>query len=191
MSAIDLNDAEPQREGGLIPEGTISLAVMTLRSGGFGDDGFLAKSKSSGGDMLDAEFTLVGGKYERRKVWKYLSLHGDAGPVTRSQLRAALESAHGVFPEDASPAAQEKRRAATYGVFNGLCVCVKIGIEKGKDSFPDKNVIRAFVTPDRPEYIAPGPQVGGLQTAGSASAGAVRQVAAKVAAGAGKPSWAS
>jgi hypothetical protein len=30
--------------------------------------------------MLDAEFTVTEGKYERRKVWKYFSLHGDAAP---------------------------------------------------------------------------------------------------------------
>ena len=158
MTALNFNDAEPQREGGLIPEGTISLAVMSLRSGGHGDEGLFARSKSSGELMLDAEFTLVGGKYERRKVWKYMSFSENALPITRSQLRAAIESAFKIDPADDTPDAMARRTVPSYSVFDGLNVCIKIGIEKGKDGFQDKNVLRGFVTPDRKDYIYPGPQ---------------------------------
>jgi hypothetical protein len=188
---IDLNDAEPQREGGLIPEGTIALAVMSIRPGGFGEDGFVARSKSSGNDMLDVEFTVLEGKYERRKVWKYMSLAGDGAPVTRSQLRAALESAFKILPSDDSPAAQEGRRATTYGAFDGLSVCIKIGIEKGKDGYADKNTLRGFVTPDRPDYIFPGAQQPKSAAAPRAGVAATVAAAARPTNGAAKPAWAS
>lgn len=184
---LDLNDAEPQREGGsLIPEGTIAIAIMTLRPGGFGDDGFIAKAKSSGKQMLDAEFTITDGKYERRKVWKYFGLEGDGAAVTRSQLRGALESAYRIDPTDMSAGAVEKRKAPSYGAFNGLAVCIKIGIEKGKDAYPDKNIVRGFITPDKADYLDPGPQ----QMFGGAPAGVVAQAAASTN-GAAKPAWAS
>lgn len=200
MSVMNFNDAEPQREsGGLIPEGTIALAVMTLRPGGFGDDGFIAKSKSSGNDMLDAEFTVAGGPFERRKVWKYFSLGGDAVSITRSQLRAALESAFNIDPGDMSDAAMGRRSVPSYGSFDGLTVCIKVGIEKGKDSYPDKNVIRAFITPDQKGYINPGPQslkaVNGASGAGVSAAVASQASQASQAAKAGgsatRPAWAN
>lgn len=188
---MDFNDAEPQKEmGALIPEGTISLAVMTLRPGGFGDDGFIAKSKSSGNDMLDAEFTCFEGKYDRRKVWKYFGLAGDGAAVTRSQLRAALESAFNLDPSDASAEAVEKRSVPSYASFDGLKVCIKIGIEKGTGDYKDKNVLRAFVTPDRPGYLNPGQQA--IQGSAQASSGAVAKAAPKAEGSAKvKPAWAN
>lgn len=189
MSAISFQDAEPQREGGLIPEGTISLAVMTLRSGGHGEGSWFARSKSSDNLMLDVEFTLYGDKYATRKVWKYMSFSENAEPITRSQLRAALESAFKVDPSDDSPDAMAKRSVPSYGAFNGLNVCIKIGIEKGKDGYPDKNILRGFVTPDRKDYIYPGPQ----QISGAPSPAAVAkagpQTNATQAPKAGKPAW--
>lgn len=186
MSAMDFNDAEPQREGGaLIPEGTISLAVMQLRSGGYGEGGFLARSKA-GEDMLDVEFTLYGGQYDRRKVWKYMSFSEKAAPVTKSQLRGALESAHCIRSDDMTDKAAAARRVASYGDFNGMMVCIKIGIEKGKDGYADKNILRAFVTPDKEGYIAPDDTGGPPQVPGFTTAGA----AIKSATGGAKPNWA-
>lgn len=186
MSLLNFNDAEPQREGGLIPEGTISLAVMTLRSGGHGEGGWFAKSKSSSKDMLDVEFTLYGDKHATRKVWKYMSFSEAAVAITNSQLRAALESAFEIDPADDSAEAMAKRSVDSYGAFNGLNVCIKIGIEKGQDSYPDKNTLRGFVTPDRKDYIYPGPQT--ISNKPGPGAGASTATAAS-SPKAGKPAW--
>lgn len=156
--SMNFNDAAPQKDGGsLIPEGTVVTAIMTIRQGGFGDDGYLAKSKNSGESMLDTEFTITPNPngYDRRKVWKYMSFSEKAAAVTRSQLRAALESAHGIKPTDDSKEAQAKRSVPSYAAFDGLPVCIKIGIEKGTGGYADKNILRAFVTPDKAEYIKP------------------------------------
>lgn len=183
---MNFNDAAPQKDGGsLIPEGTVVTAIMTLRSGGFGDDGYIAKSKSSGDDMLDTEFTITPNPngYERRKVWKYMSFSEKGAPVTRSQLRAALESAHGIKPNDDSKEAQAKRSVPSYGAFDGLPVCIKVGIEKGTGGYPDKNILRAFVTPDKAEYIKPEGYIP------VASPGQKSQASAPTASGS-KPAWA-
>lgn len=186
MSAMNFNDAAPQKDGGsLIPEGKIVTAVMTLRSGGFGEDGYMARSKNTGGDMLDTEFTITPNPngYERRKVWKYMSFSEKAAPVTRSQLRAALESAHGIKPADTSPEAQAKRSVPSYAAFDGLPVCIKVGIEKGSDGYPDKNILRAFVTPDKAEYIKPEGSIPSVQRGQSAPDAAPASAASK-------PAWA-
>lgn len=211
MSEFDFNDAAPAKEsGGLVPEGTVALAVMVLRPGGQGPGGFCKKNRAGDKDMLDVEFTLSSGKYERRKLWKDMIVAPAAtepADITRSQLRAAIESALGIHPTDMSDGAVQRRQVPGYAFFDGLSVCLKVGIEKGKlknpeagpgsEKYDDKNVLRAFVTPDSPDYISPGPQTGGFQTSGSALASAANHVggqtaaAVKAASGGAKPAWAS
>lgn len=206
MSDMDFNNAEPQRAtGNLIPDNTVALVVINLREGGAGPGGHLKASNDGTSNMLDLEFTVDGGEHDRRKLWENWVVDGQsegqqkAAAITRSRVRAVLESAHGVDPADDSEAAMEKRRLSGWGGLDALRVCVKIGVETGNlkdksagpdsERWPTKNKIKAILTPGDAEYIAPGPQSGAFQTAGA--------VATKVAAAAGgkaavnKPTWAS
>lgn len=208
MTAFDFNDAEPQRErGGLIPDGTVALVVATLRPGGVGDGGWLRGSASNGlNNMLDFEFTVDGGEFDRRKFWTLLS-YADQVPsaleekpakscaATRSTVRAMLESAYAISPTDGSDAAQAKRRPAGWQSFDGIRFCAKIGIEKGglkdvaagpnSERYADKNKLVAAITPDDAKYISPGAQ----NPASGGAAGVARPAAATTAAAA-KPAWA-
>ena len=94
--------------------------------------------------------------------------------------------------------ALEARKIASYGDFDGITFCARIGIEKGglkdktagpdSERWPDKNRLFA-VTPDDDEYIA----VGGptFKPVGKVAAGVVAKAGAKAATPAGKPAWAS
>lgn len=207
MSTMDFNDAEPQRGGfNLIPEDTVALVVASLRPGQAGPGGWLKQNNDRTCLMADFEFVIDGGEYDRRKFWGLMITEGQtdgqqkAANITRSRLRAALESAHGIMPGDDSPAAMEKRHVSGWQSFDGLKFCVRLGIEEGKpksrdlpngEKYPDKNVIKAVVTPDEPDYISPGPQAqrtsgGAVSAASNSNSGA-----AKPAAGANKPAWAS
>lgn len=209
MTAFDFNDADTQRPNSLIPDGAVAVVVATLRPGGVGDGGWLRGSKNNSlNNMLDFEFTVDGGEFDRRKFWTLLSyadqdpkaLEGGAATscaVTRSTLRAMLESAFGVNPTDGSDAAQGKRRPAGWQSFDGIRFCAKIGIEKGglkdvaagpdSERYADKNKLVAAITPDDAKYISPGAQ-------SPVSAGTVArpaQAAASAASTAAKPAWAS
>lgn len=210
MSDFDFNNAEPQRAiGDLIPDNTICLLVLNVRPGQHGPGGWLKLNRDGTCEMLDIEFTIDGGDFDRRKVWENWVVSGQtdgqqkAGLITRSKLRAVLESAHSINPGDDSEASMAKRQVAGWGGFDSLKICAKIGIETGalkdktagpaSDRYPDKNRIKAVLTPADANYLAPGPQVG-MQTAGAAvqraaaSAGGGTAAAVKSAA---KPTWAS
>ena len=80
---FDMNDAEPQKTGDLIPDGTFAKVAMTLRPGGIDgeseiDRGLLKRSATEGSDvlMLDAEFTVAEGPHIRRKFWQTLTVAG-------------------------------------------------------------------------------------------------------------------
>jgi hypothetical protein len=202
MSDFDFNEAEPQRAGGgeLIPDNTLALVVSKIRPGGNGPGGYVRNS-DSGCEMLDFEFTVDGGDHDRRKFWSLFIVSGvtegqqKAANITRSRLRAMLESARGINPSDTSPEAVKGRQADGWGAFDGLAFCVKIGVEQGglkdksagpqSERYADKNVIKAVITPDEDHYIPPSPQA---KAAGAASKPAND---GKAAAAAVKPAWAS
>lgn len=203
MNNFDFSEAEPQRAGGgaLIPDNTVALVVVKVRPGGSGHGGFL-KASSTGCEMLDLEFTIDGGDYDRRKLWSNYVTNGTteghekAANITRSRLRAMLESARGVTPTDTSPAAIEARKAKGWADFDGLVFCAKIGIELGSlkdktagpqsERYDDKNIIKAVITPDEAHYIAPSPHA-----KAAAAAQKPANEGAAPAAGGAKPSWAS
>lgn len=158
---IDFNNAPSQREMGLIDDGVVAVVHMSVRPGQAGDGGWLKRSKEGESQGLDCEFTVVDGLFAKRKFWKLFTLegvnegHAKAGEISGSQLRAILESARGVLPDDKSDAAKAARQVDSYGDFDGLRFIAKIGIEKAApgSGYKDKNVLDAAITPDRKAWV--------------------------------------
>jgi hypothetical protein len=196
---FDLNSAETGGGGpgaGLIPDGTVARAVLTIRPGGSGEGGWL-KTSAAGGLMIDTEWTIADGPFAKRKVWRYMSLSENAAPITMKQLRAAIEGHHGIKPDDMSEAAQAKRRVSL-DQLSGIEACILIGVEAAKDGYEAKNTIKAVLAPGESKYIGRG---GSPMLAGPTGAGNVATFQAPPAAsyappppaapaGAAKPAWA-
>jgi hypothetical protein len=151
---LNLNDAGPQRSFDLIPAGTIATVQMIIRPGGTGEGGWLKRSADGGSEALDCEFVVVDTQYAKRKIWMLLTLngttdgHAEAAGISRTLLRAIVESAFDIKPNDVSEDAQQKRDRIDFPDFNNLRFIARIGIEKSKDpAYPDKNRLEA-VTPD-------------------------------------------
>jgi hypothetical protein len=165
---MDFNDAKPQRSFELIPAGTIATLRMTVRPGNAGEGGLLRRSKDGNSEALDCEFTVVDGPYAKQKVWGLLTLvgatpnHATAAEITRSRLRAILESARGIRPDDTGEAARQARQVGGYQDFDGLRFIGRIGVEPARDNYPAKNILVEAVTPDRKDWrrveqVAKGP----------------------------------
>jgi hypothetical protein len=104
----DFNDAGPQRLFDVIPANTVVTVQITVRPGNAGDGGWLRRSRDGGSEGLDLELAVVDGEYARRKLWLWLTLggttagHAEAARISREKLRAILESARGIRPDDKS-----------------------------------------------------------------------------------------
>jgi hypothetical protein len=201
---INLNNAEPQREmGALIPDGTFVRLKGKLRPGEYtlpgeepADNGLFKKSGTSDVVMLDWEFTVLQGKYAKQKIWQFMTVSGGqlddkgnskGGNVTKSMLRAMVDSALGLDPKDMSDAAQAKRMINSYSEFDGIEFVARIGVEKGGEkagggTYDDKNRIAYVVEPNDQEWklVMEGQEVppkpsgvvrGGRPGAGAATAG--------------------
>ena len=159
----DYTDAPPPRDMELIPHGTIATLVLHIRPGGVGEDGMLKRSKAGDAEMLDIEFIVADGPHKDRKFWEYWILegttpgHAKSADINRGTLKAILDSALGLKPDDVSP---QTRSARTVSLkqFEGMTFIAKIGIEKGgtkndgSGDWPDKNILAGVITPDRKEW---------------------------------------
>lgn len=204
MSIYDFNTAERARpQGELIPHNTPAMVVMSLRPGGHGDGNWLKSSKDGSCLMLDAEFTIDGGEFNRRKFWEMFVVEGDtdgqktAADISRGKLRGIIESARGIDPTDTSPDAVAGRQISGWGDLDGLRFPCYIAIEKGKpkndgsgEKYDDKNTLNLAITPDDAEYVHPGPQNAATRAAapGATPRAAANAGGAKTSA---KPSWAA
>ena len=100
---------------------------------------------------LAAEFVVTAGDHAKRKMWSNIGLHskkGRPGPDGRSFIRAALNSARNVHPQDNSPQAAAARRIQGFRELDGLEFLARVDIEK--DGGPDRNVVKIAVEPDHP-----------------------------------------
>jgi hypothetical protein len=171
---INLNDVPDDDD--LIPAGVYRLQIR-LKRGGAGDDGTLRVAKKNPRlYQLELECSIVGGTHAGRKIWDYLTVDYDEtypddpilGPVERdeklhnmhtavrmgrSKLKAIINSAYGLDPNDKSEAAQAKRDLSeTFEVLDGLTFYAQIDVRKGNAGFRTRNIIDFVVVPGDPEY---------------------------------------
>jgi hypothetical protein len=146
----------------LIPEGTAATVSIHIRAGGVGEDGMLKRSAKGDCEMLHLEFTVLDGTYKGRKFWEYLILEGESEGQKKmpassiGTLKAILDSALGLKPDDVSPEARAKR-TVELRQFEGMSFIAKVGIEKGgpkKDggNYDDKNTLAGVITRDKKEW---------------------------------------
>lgn len=180
--SIDFNDAGPQQSGNYdpIPKGTVAPVRFTFKEQAI-------VKYPSGVTMLDVEFVVTRGQYAKRKVWQKIGIAGVPGndghvkmvEISKAFLRAALESAYGIKPEDASPEARAARTLSDWSDLDGLEFLARFDVQKGEEYTDkktgevkpgrDQNTLSA-VTPDDPDY-------GPFQPAKPKARGGTRQVA--------------
>jgi hypothetical protein len=158
---FNFNTAGEQRN--VIPANTICTLQLTIRPGGAGDGGCLKRSADGQSEGLDCEFVVVDGPYAKRKIWHLFTLRGTteghaiAGDISRRMLRAIVESALGIRPDDTSEAAQAKRDGSLSGAqyLDGLRFVARLGVRPPKDGYAEKNTIVEVITPGRREWKQP------------------------------------
>jgi hypothetical protein len=166
---FDMNDAEPQKTGELIPDGTFAKVTMTIRPGGTDgqsevDKRLLKASNTPGSDvlMLDAEFTVTEGPHARRKLWQNFTVAGGkvdengvsiGWKISKSTFRAMIDSALGLDPEDMSEDAKAKRILRGLADLSGITFVAKVKVEPSSDPrYGDQNRLDRVVLPSEPEW---------------------------------------
>jgi hypothetical protein len=167
--SFDMNDAEPQKSGELIPDGTFAKITMTIRPGGADgqseiDWGLLKASNTPGSDvlMVDAEFTVAEGTHVRRKFWQMFTVSGGkvdehgvsiGWKISKGSFRAMIDSALGLDPSDMSETAKAKRILRGLADLSGITFVAKLKVEPSDDPrYGDSNKLDRVVLPSEPEW---------------------------------------
>ena len=139
MSFMDFNDATPVD---LIPKGELVKVILAIRNGGYNDPqnhwtGGYATRAQSGSVYLNAEYTVIEGPYQGRKIFELIGLYSPKGEnwgrMGRNRMRQILNSAYGFSNSDMSEAAQKARQIKGFGDFNGLELVIRIKHETNMD----------------------------------------------------------
>jgi hypothetical protein len=156
---LDFNDAGPQQSFEVIPNATICMLQMHIRPGN--DGGWLTPSKDGNSKHLNCEFVVVDGEHAKKKLWSRLTVegvnHAQAIRISNATLRAILESARNITPNDNSPEAVAARRTTGWNDFDGVQFVARLGMEPPKNGYKAKNTIDEVLTPDRQGWRKPGP----------------------------------
>ena len=201
MTFFDFNSAAEQSSYDLIPKGTVVRVRMTIKPGGYDDPsqgwtgGYATRSLSTGSVYLNCEFVVLDGPFARRKMWSLIGLYSAKGAewtnMGRTFIKAILNSARGINPNDSSPAAQNARRISGFADLEGIEFVGKVDWDKDQNG-QDKCVIKSAVTPEHKDYAAHmnGAPVGAASApASSGSANAYAQATGRAPVP-GRPSWA-
>lgn len=161
MTTIDLNAAGDQRSFDVIPANTILTLHLTIRRGNAGEGGWLRRASDGASEGLDCEFVVVDeGPYKGRKLWQLFTLsgtktgHADAGRISLSTLKAIVELAKGIRPDDTSEAAQAARKVS-WEDLDQLRFVARIGVRPPQGTFAAKNKIDEVITPERQTWRQP------------------------------------
>jgi hypothetical protein len=195
MKLFDLNTAGEQKSFEVIPANTIVTVQLTVRPGNAGEDGWLKTSRNGDSEGLDCECIVVGPEqYTKKKFFEWFTIrgttsgHAEAGEISLRKIRAILESARGVRPDDKSEAAQAARRITGWGDLNNIRFVAKLGVRPAQGDYAAKNTILEVITPDRKPYSGKPEQVG-VPTPSANNGGAAPTHAAPPANALTRPQW--
>jgi hypothetical protein len=157
INFFNFNDAGEQRSVEIIPENTICAVQLNVKPGGVGADGFLTQAQDGRSTHLACSFVVLEGEYAKRQIWTRLTVdvtagHAEAKEISRKMLRAMLESARAIRPDDKSDAANAARQAKGWGEFDGLRFMVRLGVRPPQNGYAAQNIIKEVITPDRNEW---------------------------------------
>ncbi|NBP83503.1 hypothetical protein EBU60_06550 [bacterium] len=201
MTFFDFNSAAEQSSYDLIPKGTVVRVRMTIKPGGYDDPsqgwtgGYATRSMTTGSVYLNCEFVVLDGPFARRKMWSLIGLYSAKGAewtnMGRTFIKAILNSARGINPNDSSPAAQNARRISGFADLEGIEFVGKVDWDKDQNG-QDKCVIKSAVTPEHKDYAAHmngAPAGAASAPASSGGANAYAQATGRAPVP-GRPSWA-
>lgn len=131
----------------LIPANTLAFAKLKIKG--------ISKSNNTGGEYADVDLILMG-QFESRHVFPVVMnpADGNNSEAARTMGMAALQhicEASGLFDHKAPESYQRFNNASFTDVLkaiDGSTVAIKVGIEKGKDGYQDKNRVLAWLTPN-------------------------------------------
>jgi hypothetical protein len=153
-----LNDAGTQQSRNLIPANTLPAVSLSIEPGGAGSDGWLTSAKDGRSRHLNCTLTVLGGDFNKRKIWSRLTVEGDspghkeAVGISMRIVRAMLEAARNVRPDDTSDTAKLARQINSWADLDQLRFQIRVDVEPPRNGYAAKNTIGEVIVPGHASY---------------------------------------
>jgi hypothetical protein len=169
---INYADADDQRVN-IIPAGTYKLKAE-VAIGNYGADNTLMLARNGRSMHVQMICTVVadvagGEEYAGRKVWEYFTVELDetvqpplptkelgrlrrAVRIGRSKIKAIINSARGLNPDDKSEATEAKRAINTHEDLTGMIFWAELKEEPARGEYKASNKIDYIVEPGDADY---------------------------------------
>jgi len=164
---ISYADADDQRTN-LFPSGVYSLKAEVL-IGNYGEDNTLMLASSKRTMHVALVCTVTDGEYKGRKIYDNVTVALDktvqppvdtaqlnkyrtAVRIGRARIKAIINSARGLDPNDKSPDTEAKRSIETHEELTGMVFWAEIGEEPPRGAFRARNRIDRIVEPCDDDY---------------------------------------
>lgn len=138
-----------QNDFDVIPKKTLAFAILSIKPCPTTGQP-VTQSGSSQSQYLNCDLTIIGGQYDKRKIFTMIGRKDSDGSMGKwaqmgdAQIKAILEAGR-----NASQANLPGYAIAGYGDLNGLQVAIEIGVESDtKGQYEDKNTVAAFLSPN-------------------------------------------
>lgn len=121
----------------------------------------VSATKDGTGTIVSFTFEILSGQYERRRIWKRMNVQNKSAESQAIGQRELADLCRAL----SLPSMTNTEQA------HGKPLMIRVGVEKGKDGYEDKNTVKAF----KPfEQTAPGgtPAAHVVASAGGSGAGA-------------------
>ena len=138
---IDFNDAPDQKvfSNGPIPPNSLVWVKMNIITATKDQTvsslhPLLCLKKSTGNHFLNCQFDVISEAFNGAKLFGIFIVQGSetAMNIANSLLRAALEAARGIDPNDITPRAVQARQVSDWSDFDGLEFPIKVICEQPK-----------------------------------------------------------
>ena len=133
----------------LIPNGTLAWGLLRIRRYNATAGVVETPSKSSDGQYLDCEITIMDGDWRGRKVWTRIGTQGSEKYVNmgRGAIKAILECGFGANPQNNIAGYELPDYGALDRYGEGVQVGFKIKEEPPQGGYPAKNDVAVFLSP--------------------------------------------
>lgn len=149
------------RGAGPIPPGSVVALQLRIRppKETEADEQFpgYVRVAKTGARQLDVEYVVVGGRFAGRKIWEYITIggptagHDKAKHISRSFIRAVLDSAQGLDPKDNSEQAAMRRVLRSWADLDGITFAAEVSgeweLSRKDGQYYYNNTIRRPVAP--------------------------------------------
>lgn len=125
--AIDFNQVEDKQDFELLPNGEYVAVVQEAE----------LRDTRAGGEGINVKLEIVEGQYKGRYVFDWINIKNSNPDCVKWGLESLKQLVVAACIDTSRPFTEVSE-------LNGKVVCIRVGVQKGKDGYDDSNKVKSY-----------------------------------------------